>query len=325
MLNRRQLRIKTLQGLYAFLCSGETDLAKGREELIKSIDNMGVLFVWQISLVLEMADFASKIIEERKHKFLPTEEDLNPDYRFVNNRLIAQWNDNRDIQAKIEKYHVSWIESSEVIRRLYNLIETSDAYNQYLKSEDTYANDKEFVITLYADFIFEEDFFIDFYETKNIYWYTDFCISNYLIVRFIDECKETNDEYYKLPSLFKKENDSNGDEDDRNFCLSLFTKTVMNYDKYKGYVEEKVVNWEIDRVAPMDILILVMAISEMINFPTIPIKVTLNEYIELSKIFSTPKSKFFINGILDNLVVSLQKDGKIIKTGRGLIDKNSQS
>ena len=202
MLNRRQLRIKTLQGLYAFLCSGETDLAKGREELIKSIDNMGVLFVWQISLVLEMADFASKIIEERKHKFLPTEEDLNPDYRFVNNRLIAQWNDNRDIQAKIEKYHVSWIESSEVIRRLYNLIETSDAYNQYLKSEDTYANDKEFVITLYADFIFEEDFFIDFYETKNIYWYTDFCISNYLIVRFIDECKETNDEYYKLPSLF---------------------------------------------------------------------------------------------------------------------------
>ena len=319
MLNRRHLRIKVLQGLYAFLCSHDDDIAKGEKELLKSINSTKELFVWQISLMFEMRDFAFRRIEESKLKFYPTDEDLNPNTRFINNRFIQQLEDNKDINNLITKYHVSWIENEEAIRRLFLSVRDSEGYTSYIRSENNYENDKNFVIDIYTNFIFVDEFLLDLYETKNIFWYSDFYIIQYQLVKFFDNYKEEFSCEVKLPDVIKSSNDD-AQEDDMKFVDNLFRKTILEKVHYDELIKSKIHNWDMDRVSFMDILILDMALSELVNFSNIPVKVTLNEYIELSKIFSSSKSKYFINGILDSIIEELKKSGEIVKVGRGLLE-----
>jgi N utilization substance protein B len=261
-------------------------------------------------------DYAKKRIEENSRKFYPTKEDLNPNTRFVDNRFIRQLTVNKSYNAYIDKYKISWVDEEEMIRKLYIELRNSKFYKEYMEGPDSsYDVDKDFVIKIIKKIISESDSLHFFYEEKSIYWADDFYTANYLVIKTIKGFNEKQNELTPLPTLFK-----NNSDEDKQFLVNLFRKVVLRSDEYFKMIEGKVKNWESDRLAVMDILLLKMALAELLEFPSIPVKVTLNEYIELSKMFSTPKSKVFINGILDKMISELKKNNEIKKTGRGLLE-----
>jgi len=321
MLNRRQLRVKVVQAIYAYEQSGNDRMDLGEKELFISLENINRLFITQLSLLLEVSDFASQRIEEAKKKFFPTEEEKNPSVRFVENRLLALIRNNIDVQRKIKVYKVSWKDEKDMIRKIDLTMKESELYQNYIHAaNDSFQTDKSFLDKFYMHFFVGNEALESFYEEQNIHWASDLDIVNNLILRYIKSIKEDSDETTPLPQLFPIDN-IDGISEDRLFVRDLFRKTILHYDEYTAMIAERAVNWEFDRIATMDKLLLRMAVAELLEFPSIPIKVTLNEYIELSKIFSTPRSRIFINGILDKLIAQSRAEGKINKTGRGLMDK----
>ncbi len=316
MLSRRHLRIKALQSLYAFNQSHNDRLDYGEKELLRSLDKLYEIYIYQLSLLVEIVDYANKRIEENRHKFYPTEEDLNPNTRFVENRFIKQLADNKSYNTNVEKYKISWVDEEEMIRKLFVEIRNSKFYKEYMNSPDSsYENDKDVIIKIVKKIISESDSLHFYYEERNIYWADDFYTANYLVIKTIKGFDEKQGELTPLPTLFK-----NNNEEDQDFLVNLFRKVILRSDEYFLLIEGKVKNWESDRLAVMDILLLKMALAELLEFPSIPVKVTLNEYIELSKMYSTPKSKVFINGILDKMIADLRRKNEIKKMGRGLLE-----
>ncbi|MCD4664917.1 MAG: transcription antitermination factor NusB, partial [Bacteroidales bacterium] len=320
MLSRRHLRIKALQALYAFFQSENTRLDLGEKELIKSLDKLYEIYIYQLSLLIEINSYARKRIEENKLKFYPTEEDQNPNTRFIENRFVLKLIQNKNLSKKIEEYKISWVDQEDMIRKLFVKIRDSEDYKAYMSSENNnYKEDINILLKITKKFISKDEILQFHYEEKSIYWSDDFYTSNLLLLKTLKTFPENSDELTPLPSLLSgsKFDDTN---EDREFLIQLFRKVILKSDYFYDLMEEKVKNWEMDRLAVMDILIIKMALAELIEFPSIPIKVTLNEYIELAKYYSTPKSKFFVNGILDKLIVDLKAQEKIKKTGRGLIE-----
>ena len=288
----------------------------GEKELLRSLDKLYEIYIYQLSLLVEIVDYAKKRIEENSRKFYPTKEDLNPNTRFVDNRFIRQLTVNKSYNAYIDKYKISWVDEEEMIRKLYIELRNSKFYKEYMEGPDSsYDIDKDFVIKIIKKIISESDSLHFFYEEKSIYWADDFYTANYLVIKTIKGFNEKQNELTPLPTLFK-----NNSDEDKQFLVNLFRKVVLRSDEYFKMIEGKVKNWESDRLAVMDILLLKMALAELLEFPSIPVKVTLNEYIELSKMFSTPKSKVFINGILDKMISELKRNNEIKKTGRGLLE-----
>jgi N utilization substance protein B len=316
MLSRRHLRIKALQSLYAFIQSHNDRLDYGEKELLRSLDKLYEIYIYQLSLLIEIVDYADKRIEENRRKFYPTKDDLNPNTRFVDNRFIKQLADNKSYNTNAEKYKISWADEEEMIRKLFVKIRDSKFYKEYLDSPDSsYENDKDVVIKIVKKIISESDSLHFYFEERNIYWADDFYTANYLVIKTIKGFDEKQGELTPLPTLFKNDN-----QEDKDFLINLFRKVILRSDEYFLLIEGKVKNWESDRLAVMDILLLKMALAELLEFPSIPVKVTLNEYIELSKMFSTPKSKVFINGILDKMIADLRRKNEIKKMGRGLLE-----
>ena len=321
MLSRRQLRIKVLQALYAFFLSLNDRVDLGEKELLRSLDKLYEIYIYQLSLLIAIVDFAKKRIEENKHKFLPTEKDLHPNTRFIDNQFYIQLSQNRDLEKNIEKLKISWVDQEDMIRKIYIDIRESKDYSDYLDAESTsYESDKEIFIKIIKKHITNSEILRFFYEEKSIYWSDDFYTTNQLVIKTIKSYHELWDESKKLPSLLKGP-DIEKTNEDKSFLINLFRRTIVKSGEYEKLIEEKARNWEMDRIAVMDILLIKMALAELIEFPSIPIKVTLNEYIELAKMYSTPKSKIFVNGILDKLILDLKSENKIKKTGRGLLDK----
>ncbi|HOW32603.1 MAG TPA: transcription antitermination factor NusB [Bacteroidales bacterium] len=320
MLSRRFLRIKVLQAIYAYMQEGPESINSGEKQLLKSLDKLYELYIRQLSLLIEISDFAQRRIEENKLKFLPTESDLNPNTRFINNQFISQLAANRDFIKKRDQYKITWADDEEMIRKLYNQLRESTAYTAYMAaSETSYKLDKEFVEKIFEEIVAQSELLESYYEERSIYWSDDFEITLYMVQKTIRGFRADHDEYTPLPALLKDENAGEGSED-LDFVKNLYRKTIIHSDEFNGIIAEKAQNWEIDRIALMDMLLLKMAMTEFIDFPSVPVKVTLNEYIELAKSFSTPKSKLFINGILDKLIVDFKADGRLVKTGRGLME-----
>jgi N utilization substance protein B len=320
MLSRRHLRIKVLQSLYAFQQSHNDRLDLGEKELLRSLDKLYEIFIYQLSLLIEIVEYARKRIEENKQKFFPTPEDLNPNTRFADNRFIHQLETNRDLLRKIDLFKINWHDSEEMIRKLLIAIRESKDFVEYMsKPESTYADDKEIFVKIVKKHLSPSELLQFYYEEKSIYWYDDFHTANLLVLKTIKGYRESWDEFHPLPAFFKDgENDQSNE--DKKFIKDLFRKTILNSDSYNQIIEEKVKNWEMDRIAIMDILLIKMALIELMEMPSVPVKVTLNEYIELAKLYSTPKSKIFVNGILDKMIVDLKAQKKIKKTGRGLME-----
>ncbi len=319
MLSRRDIRIKVMQELYAFDQSDNDRLDVGEKQLLQSIENIYQLFIWQLSFLTELVEFAQQRMEENKLKFFPTEDDLKPNKRFVENRLINQIVNNRDFIKLRTHFKINFSEQKEMIRKFYNLIRQSPDFKKYMETgKDTYENDKAFITTLIKKHLVDFESLQYFFEDKDIHWVDDYDTVLILLERFAKSYKESYDEFYKFPTLLKINID--GQQEDKLFAKQLFRKCIAGEEKYDDIIVKNVTNWEFDRIAKMDIILIRMALCEFMHFPTIPVKVTINEYIDISKIFSSPKSKIFINGMLDKLAQIFKEEGLLKKSGRGLIE-----
>lgn len=321
MLNRRFLRVKVLQALYAFLQSGNENLVEGLKNLNESIDRLYDFFVYQLSFLVETRRFAERRIYENQHKHLPSPEDLNPNTRFVENRVLTTLEDNFFFKAEEERLKINWSQHQELPRDFYEKMIESEIYKKYtLETRKSFDSDKKFLVNI-IDFLFEDLITLqDFYEEKTNCFVDDYSLVNSLLMKYINDLTAKSfDNRSKLPTIYKTASDkTNADKD---FVETLFREVVKNEKEYGDIIAAHTDKWEKERICVMDMLLLKMALAELIKFKEIPVKVTINEYIEISKYFSTPKSKAFINGIVDRLVKRLQNDGTIVKTGLGLLEK----
>ncbi len=319
MLTRRDIRIKVMQALYAFIQSENNRLDVGEKKLLESIDRIYHLYIWQLSFFREVADFAQRRIDENKQKHLPTYEDMNPNMRFVSNRFLRDLAENPQFDSLCRKYKVNWGLQEEMIRKFYNELRGTEEYQQYMdKAENNVEDDRELLLYMLRDRMVQFDLLQYFYEEMDIHWVDDYDTVLILLERTIKGWKENQKPLTSLPPLLKPA--PAGEQDDRTFASQLFRKVLLYSEKYDKIIGEKISNWEFDRVARMDIILMRMAVCEFLEFPSIPVKVTINEYIDISKIFSSPKSKQFINGMLDKLAIHFREEGLLVKTGRGLID-----
>ena len=319
MINRRFLRVKVLQAVYAYQESGEDFVENGIKHLIDSIEKLRDLFVWQISFLVETKRFAENRIEENKHKNFPTPDDLNPNMRYVENRVLVALENNKDLRKEEERLKINWADHQDIVRGYYNKMRETEEYKQYMSdSVDNFDHDKKFIVKMINEYFADLEVLQDFYEEKSIFFVDDYHLVSSMLVKFFTEMKANFNEITSLPSIYKTGNDPVNE--DKEFVKNLFRKVLLHDSEYGKMVGENTSNWEKERVCIMDMIILKLAITEFCCFPYIPVKVTMNEYIEISKYFSTPKSKIFVNGILDRILKKLNDQGAVVKKGIGLLD-----
>lgn len=313
MISRRIIRTKVLQVLYAYYSSEEKSINKSEKELLFCINKSYDLYHYLMALVIDIADYTEKRIEIKRKKHQPTDEDLNPNTKFITNQVIQQLRSNRQLNAYLEQKKLSWGNSPELIKELYLIMIESELYKNYMADKNrSFLDDRKFIEKLFNKIILlTEDLYIVL-EEQSIYWNDDveFVIS--MITKTIKRFNELTDSDQRLMPLFK-------DEEDRDFTKNLIRKAIINHEELRESIKLHSKNWDVERIAFMDILIMQLAITEFLYFPGIPTKVSMNEYIELSKFYSTEKSRNFINGILDKALKDLKNSGKVSKVGRGLI------
>jgi N utilization substance protein B len=303
-----------MQTLYAYFQSENDNIANGERELLRSVDKIVEMFVTLLSIGVEVITFFDKEQENAKNKFLPTEENLNPNKILYNNFIYQFLIRNKEYNRKVHAYNIHWRNSQDLIRTLYNNLRNSEEYKEYISKEQSIEGDKKFFLMLLTNFISDNEVLISLLEEENVYWHDDYELVFVAITKFIKSLDQHANEFTMLPEMFKDP------LDDRDFMINLFRQTIKNNADFDEMIAKYTKNWEVDRIAMMDILIMKMALSEAVYFNNIPIKVTLNEYIEISKNYSTPRSSIFINGNLDKMVTDMKLQGKIVKTGRGLIE-----
>lgn len=315
MLNRRHLRVKVLQNLYAYHQSEDRQLARFEKSLLENVDQVYEMYIWLLNLLLDVADFALIDADERLNKHLPTEKDLNNNTRLEQNTFIRMLRDNPTFRTYSKKYEVSWHDlDPEVVRQIFQQLRASSEYEDYLKIEDTSLSaEKEIIKFIFKRLILKSPSIEHTFEEKFINWELDKEILQAMVAKTFKNFKSLDPLDNELAELTP-----NWVEDEA-FITKLFGFSVRRGEEYQNYVTSITKNWEAERIALMDTLIMRLAIAELINFSAIPVKVTINEYIEISKVFSTPKSNTFINGILDKVLTNLEKEGRISKVGRGLV------
>jgi N utilization substance protein B len=316
MLNRRHLRVKVLQSLYAFHQSDTKEVKAFEKHLLHSIDQVFEMYIWMLSLINEVVEYTSRDAEERANKYIPTADDLNASVKLLSNKFITSLTQNKEYLAAIKKYKVEWSFDPELAKSLFDTLKASQDYADYLaKNDDTIQSDKDIIKYIFKKVILKSSLAEQVFEDKFIYWPVDKEVLQALIAKTFKNFANDNDfSQNKLAEI------SGNWVEDREFVVNLFEQTIR-YDKpYQELIAEKTQNWEPDRIAMMDTLLMKMAIVEFVNFTSIPVKVTINEYLEISKEFSTPKSNSFINGILDKILFELKAQNKVRKIGRGLIE-----
>ena len=307
MINRVLLRIKIIQILYSFYKGDGQSATLAERELFHSIEKTYELYFHLLQFSVEITHYAAIKIDSRKNKLRPTEEDLNPNTRFVDNRFVAQLEKNRCLQDFLNEHKTSWANNQDAIKNIYELVIASDVYKEYMEAETSdYAADKDIWRKIYKKIILQNEEFSDSIEDQSIYWTDDLEIVISFIIKTIKRFDAGNDVNQELLPMFK-------DDEDAEFASRLIKNTLENETIYRRMIDQHTQNWELDRIAFMDIIIMQAALAEILTFPTIPVSVTLNEYIEISKSFSTDKSATFINGVLDNIVKELKADNKLIK------------
>lgn len=313
MLSRRHLRIKVLQALYGSLKDETESIGAGEKALFKSIDSIYELFIYQVSFLVELRAFGEKLAEERKQKRLPTKEDLNPNTTFVENPILVALENNSSFKKRCSEYSISWSEETDTIRKVYREMQEMPFFVEYLEGENEFADHKSILVKIFKNLIADNENIQFIYEEKNIHWVDDhYFVCGYL-VKYLKGLNSNFSEKSPLPELYKDL------EDDTEFVKTLYRYTLVEEQSLEKIIMKKAKNWESDRIATVDMLLMKMAVCELMKMTSIPVKVTLNEYIDISKSYSTPKSKIFINGVLDKIVPDLKKDNLLNKRGRGLI------
>ncbi|RIV32442.1 transcription antitermination factor NusB [Flagellimonas lutimaris] len=314
MLTRRHIRVKVMQCIYALVQSKDDSLQKQEKFLRVSIENMYVLYLLILSLLAELHRLAEKHVSHASKKYVATEEDKYPNpEKFVKNRLLLQLVNNEVLKNELSNRKLdNWYMNDEYVKIIHKAVISSDIYKEYMSNgEDSYTNDRNMVIQLFKEIIAPNEKIYDYFEDDKLTWVDDFPIVNTFLVKRLKKAKPDSGDRFFLPSLLK-------DQEDMDFANELLTKTLLNDAKWEKEIEGKTPNWDNDRIAEIDSIVLKMAICELLNFPSIPEKVTLNEYLEIAKEYSTPKSSIFINGVLDKLAKEYKSEGRLQKIGRGL-------
>jgi|TARA_R110000737_G_scaffold182215_1_gene205561 N utilization substance protein B len=314
MLNRRHLRIKVLQALYAYFQSNEENYPKAEKEMMTALERIYDLYLYFLLTFSELKTISENQFEDRKKKIRPTADDLEPNLKLVNNRLIPQLEASAVLKRDANERRVNWegAEQQEMFKKVLAQLKESETYFSFMSNElDNYDDDRAFLIELFKEDIANSEILYSYFEEENINWIDDIDLVCSMVVKTLKNFTEDSQEI--LP-LYKDK------EDEVFFVKELFRKTINLNSENESLIDELTKNWELDRIAKMDVILMKMAITEMQVFSNVPTKVTLNEYIEISKFYSTPKSNTFINGVLDKAIDRLTKDKKINKVGRGLIN-----
>ncbi|PWG04862.1 transcription antitermination factor NusB [Polaribacter aquimarinus] len=312
MINRRHIRVKVMQSVYAMLQSHNDDIIREEKFLKHSILKMYDLYVLNLLLLVEVQKLASKKIALSKKKILATKEDLSPNTKFLDNKIINSIAESVSFESYLEVNKLNnWELDDEYVKIIFEELQKSNLYKKYLDTiENSFKVDKAFVIDFFKEIIAPNEKLAEYYEDKMISWVDDIPFVNTWVVKSLSKCKPN--QAFILSSLYK-------DKDDEDFVSSLFKKTILKHKEYEKDIEEKTPNWETDRIADIDMILIKMALTEFLNFPSIPTRVTINEYIEVSKDYSTEKSSYFINGVLDKISKEFIKNKRIVKIGRGLL------
>ena len=312
MINRRHIRIKVMQSVYAMLHSKSDNLQKEEKFLYHSIDKMYELYVSMLQLMVEVRNMERNHIKIASQKFLATPEELKPNTKFINNKVLLELESSPSITKFVEDYKVDrWETDSEFVNEIWKQVKESALYKKYMASEkNSFKKDKDFIIELYKEIIAPNEKLADYFEGEQISWTDDLPFVNTWVVKSLSKLKENHP--FNLGNLYK-------DSDDKKFVVDLFRKVLLNHEKFEADIAEVTPNWDAERIADLDMILLKMAICEFLYFPSIPTRVTINEYIEISKDYSTSKSSFFINGVLDKLLKKYTESKRLNKVGRGLL------
>ncbi|MCH2230448.1 MAG: transcription antitermination protein NusB [Crocinitomicaceae bacterium] len=313
MLNRRHLRIKVLQSLYAFFQSKDEEFGKIEKETLNSLERIYDLYIYLLLSFSELKAIGEHRMEENKKKIFPTDEDANPNRKFVDSAIVDILEKQPTLRVHSEQRKVNWIgdENREMFRKIYAQIRESEVYDSYMNNDISgFEEDKAFAVALFKAEIANSEILYSHFEDENIHWIDDIDLACSMVVKTIKGFE--NDQDPTILPLYKDK------DDELSFVRELLRKTIVLDKDNEELIDQLTSNWELDRIAKMDVILMKMAITELQIFNNIPTKVTLNEYIEISKFYSTPKSNGFINGVLDKAISRLEKEGKITKVGRGL-------
>ena len=312
MINRRHIRVKVMQSVYAMIKSYDDDVLREEKFIKYSIKRMFDLYVLLLDLLVEVQKLAEEKQEISKKKYLATEEDLSPNRKFVENILIKKIAESSSLTLYKEAQNLdNWSKDDVYIKIIWDLLQNSDLFSDYLNSlEDSFNSDKDFVVAFFKEIVAPNVKLAEYFEGENITWVDDIPFVNTWVVRSLSKQKPSN--AFKLGSLYKN-------QDDEDFVSDLFKKVILNHHSFENDIKIHTPNWETDRIADMDMILIKMGVCEFLNFPFIPTKVSINEYIEIAKDYSSEKSGYFVNGVLDKLSREFLKDKKIVKVGRGLL------
>ena len=301
-----------MQSIYALHQSQSGDLEKEEKFLFYSLESIQDLYLVMISTLTELKKMEEVFLHKSSLKHLVTTEERNPNKKFINNKVIQLLEESNHLTVSLENRKIdNWEVHDDYIQLLLKLIKESDLYAKYMSNrENNFDEDKQFVLDVFTEIIVPNEKLYDYLEDNKLTWVDDVPLVNTEIIKQLKALKETSE--IRMPRLYK-------DVDDKDFAKNLFRKTVLNEKDLAQKYIDKTPNWDTERIAEIDTIILKMAICEFLKFPSIPVKVTINEYLEVAKEYSTPKSSIFINGILDNLVKEFQANNTLLKTGRGLM------
>ena len=314
MLTRRHIRVKVMQSLYAFHQSKNQNFNAEEKFLLKSMKEMYDLFLLILKLMIEIKSYSEKYLDKSQKKFLATQEEIDPNMKFVNNMVLKILEDNIELQNALEERAIShWNRDGEYVAILWEEIRNSDAFHEYMATRTTsFQQDKDFIINLLREVIAPNEKLYDYLEDTKLTWLDDLPLVNTAIMKYLNKLKENTSQEAKLPKLYKS-------PDDEQFAIDLFRKVYLNDEELANEMLGKTPNWDKERIAEIDTILIKMALCEFLQFSSIPVKVTINEYLEIAKEYSTPKSSIFINGVLDKISKEYQEEKRLNKMGRGLM------
>ncbi len=309
MINRELIRLKVVQMTYAYYQNGNNKLDAAEKELFFSLSKAYDLYLYMLELMVEITRMAERALITATQRAQRLGESEMPDARFVNNQFIAQLRVNHQLTDFIESQKKTWADEEDFVRRMYKLVIESDIYKEWMQktTPPTYDEDRELWRKLYKELLVDNDDLDQLLEEKSVYWNDDRFIVDTFVLKSIKRFEKKNGANQQLLPEYR-------DEDDKEFARRLFRASLLGADNYRMMITQSLHNWELERVALMDLVILQTALAEMMTFPQIPLVVTINEYVDIAKFYSTPRSGGYINGTLDTIARRLIEEGKLKKT-----------
>ena len=307
MINRILIRIKVIQIVYSYYLNAKRDLPSVEKELFFSLRKAYELYNLLLLLPIEITELQRRKLDAGKHKLLPGKTDLAPNTKFIENKFVLRLSENKQLEKIVASENISWTNDIDFVKRLSETILNSELYDEYMNASDSsFEADHEFWRKIFKSFICNNEDLEQVLEDSSVYWNDDLEIVSTFALKTIKRFNENSEAEENLLPMFK-------DDEDVRFAEELLRRTIMYQSEYRDLIQKQAKNWEFERIALMDLIVMQTALAELTSFPTIPVRVTLNEYIEIAKHYSTEKSGTFINGILDGIVASLKKENKLLK------------